>query len=147
VQFGLARLFALGLTSSTAELINPANESVHTSAVIPLHLKLNAFQPGRDGQCCLVYKGKDILCFIRPDIVPILTIPKEYMVRNGVLRKLIHLDIELRGNVFFDRIYMIQYSINLEIGYHQFDDIDTELQAAIAHSGTAGHVVVPLRQL
>ncbi len=144
VQFGIARLLALGLTSSSVKVVRPASESILTSTVIPLYLKLENFYPGREGQCCLLYKSKDILCFIRQNLVPVLLVENINIPPSGRLHEKIELDIELRGNVFSDKIFTTRYSFFLEIGNQELSDSEKDLHAITSELSDGSYAVVSL---
>lgn len=118
IKVGLARLFGLGVATSSFKIFGPNMGSNITSTNIPLEIEFNDFEPGKDGRFCIVYKSKDIICIIRPVDVIILRLSQENKLAKNV-RSQIEFTFECRGNMFNDKIYTKSTQYYLDILQHE----------------------------
>ena len=106
------------------------------------------FESGRDGKCCIVYKGVDVICLIRSSPAVIFHLLKESGSFLGA-EETLSFTIELRGNVYMDVVYTVQIDYQLSIPKESFlrneDEIRTELDSLTsAYSIPHIPIVVPL---
>ena len=133
-------MFGLGLATSKVDVISP---TVTTSTVVVLRLQYTSFQPGRDGQTCIVYEGKDVICIIRPSVTIILTFAAS-KISSRKLSQTFSILFELRGNMFQDKIYSHVHEIYVDIDNEQFAlGSESELKTSI-ESVLGEHIVVPI---
>lgn len=157
VRIGLARLLGLGVSRSRVELPFSSNIFEIQSSVHLLNLEYVNFKVGRDGKCCIVYQGSDLICMIRSFSQVVLVISTnegadgkgtsddlytndddiiislsgksgEKSEVKDVKNRKIELSFDLRGNMFADSIYLEQIEFSLDIPRESFINQETELQ-------------------